>query len=214
MANSLKRLWTLNQDAFEQLLRVLDVERESAGRKYEDLRHVLVRFFECRGTAFPEELADETLDRIARKIVAGEQIRDVNHYSLGVARLVVLEAFKRKEKAERTINEFSRTSGPTTEDIVEIEKAEGCLRRCLDRLPRENRELVMDYYQGSEGGKASGRKSLAVRLGLTSGNLRMRVLRLRKNLEECVKKCLEVRQKSVTNGPATPLKGGVIDSTA
>ena len=56
---------TLTSEAFDQLLDCLDANRERAGERYETLRRTLVRYFEWRKTPFPEEHADETLNRAA-----------------------------------------------------------------------------------------------------------------------------------------------------
>ena len=57
----------LTQESFAALLLFLDADRERAGEKYEELRRTLIRFFEWRGAPFPEEHADETLNRVARQ---------------------------------------------------------------------------------------------------------------------------------------------------
>jgi len=42
----------LTTDTFARLLHCLDADRELAGEKYEDLRRLLIRFFEWRGAPF------------------------------------------------------------------------------------------------------------------------------------------------------------------
>src|SRR5215510_7274409 len=86
----------LTPEAFKKLLAVLDPDPETAGVKYEQLRHKLIRFFEWRGSFISDELADETLNRLARKIDEGEEIeKNVFALSLGIARFVLLETLKR-----------------------------------------------------------------------------------------------------------------------
>jgi DNA-directed RNA polymerase specialized sigma24 family protein len=62
-----------------------------AGEKYEELREALVKFLDWRGAPFPEELVDETFNRVTRKLDEGETIRDLVPYCHGVARLVFLQ---------------------------------------------------------------------------------------------------------------------------
>src|SRR5215471_5942692 len=84
----------LTAERFGSLLVALDVDRERAGERYEDLRRTLIRFFGWRNAPFPEEHADETLNRVARKLDEGIAIRDIPAYCYEVARLVFLEAIK------------------------------------------------------------------------------------------------------------------------
>src|SRR4029434_1975050 len=69
------RKWILTPEAFDSLLAAFDPNRESAAQKYLEIRGNLVRFFEWRGCPFPEDHADETFNRVARKIADGEQIQ-------------------------------------------------------------------------------------------------------------------------------------------
>jgi len=61
----------MTQEAFDLLLAQLDGDREQAAIRYEALRRKLLKFFEWRGCAFTEELADDTIDRIARSLEGG-----------------------------------------------------------------------------------------------------------------------------------------------
>ena len=45
-----KKDWELTQEAFDQLLNLLDHDRELAAEKYERLRRRLLRVFEWRGS--------------------------------------------------------------------------------------------------------------------------------------------------------------------
>src|SRR5262249_39699376 len=60
--------WELTPEAFSKLLAELSPDPEVAGEKYEELRGQLIKFFEWRGSFFPDQRADETLNRVARKI--------------------------------------------------------------------------------------------------------------------------------------------------
>ena len=80
----------LTAQAFIRLLKRLGEDEEEAGKKYEELRRTLIRSFEWRGAPFPEEHADETFNRLARKLDSGVEIRDIGDYSYEVARLASL----------------------------------------------------------------------------------------------------------------------------
>ena len=58
----------LTQAAFDSLLEWLDPDRARSGEKYEKIRLRLIKIFACRGCSIPEELADRTIDRVARKV--------------------------------------------------------------------------------------------------------------------------------------------------
>src|SRR5215468_1188617 len=88
--------FVLTKDSLDGLLARLDADRERAGEKYETLRLGLIRFFEWRGASTPVEHADETLDRVARKLHQGEEIRDLPAFVAGVARFVFLEVVKQR----------------------------------------------------------------------------------------------------------------------
>jgi DNA-directed RNA polymerase specialized sigma24 family protein len=189
-----KNDWVLTSESLDVLLSLFDPQdREQAGRKYAELRDALEKFFEWRGASRPEELADETLNRVARK-AAVETVREVQHYCLGVARLILLESFKKRTREEKSLGEFSRLQ-PTTSDADEVPAAAECLARCLNRLTPENRELVIGYYDGEGAAKAANRRTLIERLRVPASTLRMRVLRLRQGLEECVGRCLKSDRK-------------------
>lgn len=181
--------WTLTQGAFDKLLASLDDDRERAGRAYEELRGHLVRLFQWRGCPFPEDHADETLNRVARKIEAGEGIRDLKAYAFGVARLLLLEIFKQREREQQSLNGVP----PSRSNEVEADPSGvrvACLQQCLAHLPADNRDLIVHYYQGEGGAKINSRKKLAQSLSLSINTLRMRALRLREKLEACVKVCI------------------------
>src|SRR5262249_53598701 len=60
--------WNLTQESFDRLLLWLDPDREQEGRKYELIRLRLIKVFNRYGWTTPEDLADESINRVARKI--------------------------------------------------------------------------------------------------------------------------------------------------
>ena len=83
--------WALTKPAFDALLDSLGTDRNAAAEQYLAVRRNLVRFFEWRGCATPEEYADESLNRCAKRVSAGDQIRDISIYAIGVARMLIKE---------------------------------------------------------------------------------------------------------------------------
>lgn len=182
--------WQLSSEAFSRLLGALDPDVEAAGARYEELRRTLVRFFEWRGAWEPETLADETLDRVARRIEGGEAVRDVSGYARGVARLLLLEDQKR---ARRRPVELLERHAATPAPVDDTPDAVPCLERCLDALQDGSRRLIVRYYQDSGGSSLKSRRQLAAEVGIPPGALRSRAQRIRDRLESCVRACLNAQ---------------------
>jgi RNA polymerase sigma factor (sigma-70 family) len=189
-----KPKWQLTQAAFDRFLSALDENRDSAGEKYLLIRRNLVRFFEGRGFYESETHTDEVFNRVAKKLTEGE-IEDVSQYVYGVARLLILELYKEREKANRVAHEQPTESFPQLEsdERAETEQKLGCLNKCLLELPAENRDIIIQYYQGEKREKIETRQRLAERLKIPQNALRSRAVRLREKLEDCILGCLKKR---------------------
>jgi hypothetical protein len=89
---------TPEQESFDRLLAWLDGNNELAKKKYENLRYSLIKMFTSRGCIDAEELADETINRVARQVktVGGNYVGDPAYYFYGVAKKVYLEYLKGK----------------------------------------------------------------------------------------------------------------------
>jgi len=184
-----RQKWTLTQDAFDRLLVAFGGDRETAGQKYLEIRNNLTRFFEWRGCSFPEDHADETINRMAKRVAGGEEILNHSGYAIGVARLLLLEINKGRQREQSALAEISAAPEVyATEDSDETRLT--CLRSCLQTLSPDNRELILQYYQGEKGEKIENRKKLLDRLGIPVNTLRMRALRLREKLQSCVEECV------------------------
>jgi DNA-directed RNA polymerase specialized sigma24 family protein len=184
-----RQRWTLTREAFDKLLVAFDVDREQAGQKYLQIRNNLTRFFEWRGCSFPEDHADETINRMAKRVAEGEAILNHSGYAMGVARLLLLEINKGRQREQSALAEI----GSAPDVYVPADDRDSrltCLRSCLQTLSPDNRELIIQYYQGDKGEKIENRKKLLARLRVPVNTLRMRALRLRERLQMCVEDCL------------------------
>jgi DNA-directed RNA polymerase specialized sigma24 family protein len=180
-------------EAWDKLLGFLDGSREAAARKYEESRRRLVKLFAWKGLANVEDLADETLDRVARKLAAGEHIRtgDAERYIAGVARLVAFEAARAARREDPLVDEPA-AAAEVTDGADDPDAAAGvarCLDECLGKLPDPARELLLGYHAGEGGARIANRKRLAAGMGIALNALRIRVHRLRHEVETCVAKC-------------------------
>ena len=183
-----RQKWALNQEAFDKLLVAFDVDRDTAGRKYLEIRNNLTRFFEWRGCSFPEDHADETINRMAKRVFEGEAILNHSGYAMGVARLLLLEINKGRQREQSALAEIGAAPDVYVPEDDE-ESRLTCLRSCLQTLSPDNRDLILQYYQGEKGEKIENRKKLLDRLGIPVNTLRMRALRLRERLQSCVEEC-------------------------
>jgi DNA-directed RNA polymerase specialized sigma24 family protein len=179
--------WDLTQVAFDQLLSWLNPDREAAGKRYEEIRRRLVKIFICRSCPCPEDLADETINRVARKVpeIAPTYVGDPAHYFCGVAHNVYLESL-------RPIPEPEPPPKPDPSDESEEAYSE-CLERCMGQLSLRNHELVLQYFQGEKRAKIDYRKKLAERLGMTPNALRIKIHRIIEVLRERVMEDLKQR---------------------
>ena len=85
-------------------------------------------YFEWRHCVPPEDCADETIDRVARRLAGGERIRtgDPISYFRGVARNVWLE-WRKQDARKRSMIILSAAEHPPHVQV--------CLERCLATLP-------------------------------------------------------------------------------
>jgi DNA-directed RNA polymerase specialized sigma24 family protein len=177
--------WVLTQEAFDSLLAWLHPNREQAGQKYEEIRLRLIKVFACRGCVDPQDLADETINRVASKLgeIAPTFVGEPARYFYGVANKVHLEYIRRRPAPEPP------PPRPPIE-TEEVEKEFDCLERCMRHLTDENRTLVLEYYRDEKQAKINHRKKLAEQLGIAANALRIRAFRIRASLQECVTNCV------------------------
>jgi RNA polymerase sigma factor (sigma-70 family) len=191
----------LSQSAFDRLLAQLDPDSHRAGEKYTTVQRSLARFFECRGCATPFELADETLNRVARRLEEGETIYagEFAGYAYGVARNVLREHLRGPELRARPLDDLPVPAHPRfspfeAEDEAlrreSFERRLECLESCAATLPAEARLLILAYYDGEPGERINARRQLAERLGIPLNNLRIRIHRIRGRLEKSVRASL------------------------
>src|SRR5262245_6736399 len=100
-----RKKWSLTRDAFEGLLASLDPDRETAADRYLRIHNDLVRLFQWRGCSTPDEYADEAMNRCARKIAQGEEIRDLATYSVGIARMLLREMGRERVRNAQPLDE-------------------------------------------------------------------------------------------------------------
>jgi len=173
----------------------LDEGLDSEGRNYLAMRRRLVVYFERKRCAGADDLADETLNRVARRLEEEGGIVDTPpaRYCYITAKFVLLEYLRQADgrhagpvpRLEPAIDASSRA-------VVERERREkrlDCLDDCLARLDADERALILEYYCGEQRAKIERRRQLAARLRTTANALTLRACRIRGRLHGCVKAC-------------------------
>jgi DNA-directed RNA polymerase specialized sigma24 family protein len=164
----------LDREGLEALLRALGPDRELAGRNYEDLRRRLINLFAWEQFDAADELADEALNRLAKKVMDGTEIPNLDRFAFGIARLLMQEEGRRKRNLQSVLLELQRGT-PHSPDWGSLD----AMDRCLAALPKDRRELIERYY-------AEDRVALARSLDISVNALRNRAMRIREELFKCV----------------------------
>jgi DNA-directed RNA polymerase specialized sigma24 family protein len=194
-----KRDWTLNPHAFQRLLTWLDEGANSDGQKYLEMRRRLAAYFDRKNCPTPDELADDTLNRVARRLEEEGAIEGDTpaRYCYIVARFVFMEHLREVQKNNTLVHDLRQhphADAPVAFEADDEEKIQeqrlNCLEQCLKRLESASRELIARYYVGKARVKIEHRRALAEELGITMNALSIRACRIRERLEACVRECL------------------------
>jgi DNA-directed RNA polymerase specialized sigma24 family protein len=179
----------ITAELFESLLDWLGPTRDEAARKYEEVRNRLIRILLKKGCSHPEDLADETVNRVTLKLpeIKATYVGNPVWYFISVARLVWMESLKSREVT------YEDVPDPVVQPQADF--ARDCLRQCLALLTPDQRDLVLDYHVNNKRAKIELHRKMAEELGLSTNALRLRTHRIRAGLEKCVLACL--------NGAAT-----------
>jgi DNA-directed RNA polymerase specialized sigma24 family protein len=192
-AHKQNRSRELQQQTFRRLLAWLDQGVNTNGQSYLAIRERLLGYFDRKNCMSVDELADETLNRVARRLEEeGGNIETETpaKYCYIVARFVFMEYLRANEKEMAALEEVRRVPNTMShEDRERKEKMLECLDRCAAKLETSQRELIFRYYSGEQRVKIENRHSLAQTLGITVNALSIRACRIRDKLEGCVEEC-------------------------
>lgn len=182
----MKNQWNLDSGAFDKLLAWLSSTPEEAAHKYEEIRERLIRYF--RGCREPDELADKTMDRVAKKLACGTLSYNGNPipYFYGVAGVIYKEYLRKQKVIMIALDEDAPLPLLDTEG-TEIKHR--CMEQCMAKLPEKNRNLIHRYHGSSGAEKIQTRQMLAYELGIEMNALRIHVFKIRSMLRECIVKC-------------------------
>lgn len=196
--------WSLTDEALEHLLSKLGSEREQAAEKYLKIHQKLVKLFDWRGCLEAEDLADETIDRVARLLAGGEEILSSDAYPLfrKAAEYIYLERLRNPGVNTVGIEDLS-SEKRDVKDSKDLERGRGfegeeerrldCMWKCLNSLPSTERDLIWEYEQKDSEMRGKERERFSESLGLSLGALRVRIHRIRTKLKQCRDECMAAR---------------------
>src|SRR5262245_50028217 len=161
------------------------------------MRRRLVRYFERKRCLNPDDLADETLNRVARRLEEAGQIVDAApaRYCYIVAKFVLLEHFRQTDHLRQASAFDQPPQAVASQTDVERDRLLECLDRCLGTLENDDAALILQYYRGEQRAKIELRRRLAAERDLTANALSIRACRIRDKLEACINACRAGRDR-------------------
>jgi len=168
---------------------------EDPGWKYEHIHQSLVKVFSWNGCRDPEDLADDAIDRVTRKVpeIMVNYSGDPALYFYGVAKKMVQECRRQgilSIELQSLESHLSAGNNHQTGNSDEIDRKFECLEKCIQELPHESRELILNYYQHEKRAKIDFRRQIAEKMGIDVESLRLKAFRIRGSLHKCIEKCL------------------------
>lgn len=179
------------KENFDKLLDWLSHDRDEAGVRFEQIRDGLVRYFRLKGCHEPETLADESMNRVIRRIDTLDLTKNAKPSTIvyGFAANVFLEYYRSEKKRTLQLSDTfevgsARCPIATTDTSVE------CLRQCLSNLDNIDVALIVEYYSQEKQSKTNVRRQLAMQNNITIGTLHTRIHRIKGILRPCVEECV------------------------
>ena len=186
---------SLSDDSFDRLLEVFGSDPDTASRRYQQLRRTIVRLLERRGASFSEDLADETMFRVANSLSSDVAVRidDPLRYFTAVAHNVYKQVLRERMHEASVLKHLPTVETQSDDDEVKAELEH--LRKALEALSAQERELLTEYYGEAGGDLRSAREHLARRMNIPPNALRIRVHHARERLAREVKKVKSVESE-------------------
>jgi DNA-directed RNA polymerase specialized sigma24 family protein len=196
----------LQDREFQLLLTTLGDSSERGAHEYLNLHKRITTLFINSQSCAPEELADETLNRLAHQLAEGKEINPGSSfpYAYGIANNIRREHWRSCESCKRRrIRRDDENDGdsldslPAIDSLADKEDVDGkgrmleCLDECLAKMNKEERLLLLEYYSEDKTQKIVTRDRMATRLSVTSGALRQRLWKLRTPLRDCTEECAD-----------------------
>lgn len=188
-----------HRSGFEILLEMLGPDNTAAGQEYERLRKRLRKLFEINRCPDSDGMVDRVFERVETKLEdvdrtpeSSEKVRSILGFITGVARNVLREYWVSHEFKVEEIGTDIRDRR-VEKDVGEREQEERrleCLEVCLYGLPEKTQRQMLDYHSGRGREGINIRKQIADEENVPLENLRVKMLRTRRDLEKCILRCL------------------------
>jgi DNA-directed RNA polymerase specialized sigma24 family protein len=183
------------KENFDKLLDWLSHDRDEAGARFEQIRDGLIRYFRLKGCHEPESLADESMNRVIKRIDELDLMTGVSPATLfyGFANKVFLEYYRSDKKRTVQLSEaFEHVSIGAAH--VTADFAVDCLRECLNDLNMLDGKLIVDYYSKEKQAKFEIRRKMALQNDIAMGALHTRIHRIKGVLRPCVENCMNKKR--------------------
>jgi DNA-directed RNA polymerase specialized sigma24 family protein len=185
----------MSQDDFYRLLQWFGPDRDASAKKYLEAHGNLTRYFRFNYCECPEDLADEVMNRVARRPPPLWRGRSHTDVLLGFARYVHLEYLRGREFFVDTPDQGEEIPEAAPTDFEtgaeEKERRSRCLDICLAKRPEGDIELLLEYHRYEPGAKSVHRRAMAEARGITLNALRLRASRLKSGVGDCVTLCCQ-----------------------
>ena len=162
----------MNDDKGLDPLKGLRDDTSNVEERYLVLSSKLRRYFEWKGFQNADDLSQETLKRGLQRLDRGVEIfaHDDAGFFLGIAKNIIREQWKTRHRETLSDHEDLASAESSHRGLNSIE-ARILLRECLDRIPREDRDLLLAYLNGKP-----------APANLSPNAFRIKIHRIRKNL--------------------------------
>jgi DNA-directed RNA polymerase specialized sigma24 family protein len=182
--------------SWQKLLEFLARDGSNPEEAYRRMREQLIKFFAWRGSHNGDDLADETLTRVALKLTRDDvQAERPAAFVIGVARMIDLECKRREGRWVAFTDGVAANDPPPPGEGKEQLLA--ALRRCLQELSAADRRLLLRYHEPRGEQRAAIRQAIADELNAALGALRVRMHRMRLQVEACVERRLAAASGNV-----------------
>jgi DNA-directed RNA polymerase specialized sigma24 family protein len=180
------RDWVATPGDLSTLVSWLDASGGVSGESYVAMHGRLASYFARKGCRAPEDLADDTLTRVARRLREEGAITGVvpAQYCYIVARFVFLEHLRSHE--HDGVGLAGDVPAPPGRNEEGRDRLLATLDACLEQLDARDRTMILNYYSGERADRIAMRRELAAKLGLSPNAMSIRACRLRERLRKCV----------------------------
>lgn len=164
------------------------------------MRSRIVTYFDRKNCLNPDDLADDVLNRVGRRLEEEGEIRTESpaKYCYTVARFVFMEQLRSPVLREVPLENIDLRAGDEKADLaLEREAGLKCLEHCSNAIDPAQRDLIIRYYSGEKGEKIANRKQIADNLGVSLNALAIRAFRIREKLANCIDKCRKTNERKL-----------------